>query len=144
MLPRFRGQWDLGGLAPTFNRFAGTRHRESELTLFLVGTSHNEYVRCDWDFCRVSYRVEFLLIIIRSFFVMNQTQPEYKQVWTNDEGTMAWETARSRWANTIQNMADDLKSSLSGASPEQRAEGELLLSRLLGLKEDVEQDKPIR
>lgn len=67
-----------------------------------------------------------------------------KQVWTNDEGTMAWETARSRWVHTVHNMVEDVKSSLRSRGPEQRAEGELLVSRLLLLEGDVEQDELIR
>lgn len=44
---------------------------------------------------------------------MKKSVEDVKSVWTSDEGTMARETAISRWPRLVQNMIDDV--SITGA-----------------------------
>ncbi|RGP79407.1 hypothetical protein FLONG3_2462 [Fusarium longipes] len=48
---------------------------------------------------------------------MHAKSESVKSVWTSDEGTMAKETAQSRWPKLVQNMIDDVSSTSKNISP---------------------------
>ena len=73
------------------------------------------------------------------------TETAVRQVWTSDEGTMAYETARKRWPRIVQDMVNDVAlscSSLPNGSPE-RVEGASIQQQLASLKDDIVNDARI-
>jgi hypothetical protein len=48
---------------------------------------------------------------------MHAETEHVKSVWTSDEGTMAKETAETRWPKLVQNMIDDVSSTSNNVSP---------------------------
>jgi hypothetical protein len=69
-----------------------------------------------------------------------------RPVWTSDEGTMAQETANSRWSKIVSGMIDDVEVEIAAskdASP-RRDEGQEIIQQLDALKEDIENDAAIR
>ena len=62
-------------------------------------------------------------------------------VWTNDVNTMAAETARTRWPQTIQNMVDDIaRSAALTADSAAAEEGKGIADRLSALRRAIESD----
>ena len=74
------------------------------------------------------------------------TRPEPpKEVWTSEEGSMARETAITRWPKIVQNMVDDMEGSLSQSdNPEQIDEGRRIQASLKIIKQEIMQDKPLQ
>lgn len=73
------------------------------------------------------------------------TESAVRQVWTSDEGTMAYETARKRWPRIVQDMMHQVAlscSSLPDGSPE-RVEGASIQQQLASLKDDIVNDARI-
>lgn len=69
-----------------------------------------------------------------------------RPVWTSDEGTMAQETANSRWPKIVSGMIDDVESeiAISSNSPPKRDEGREIVEQLHALKEDIENEAALR
>lgn len=69
-----------------------------------------------------------------------------RPVWTSDEGTMAQETAKSRWPKIVSGMVDDVQ--LEMEVPEiavaRREEGQRIVQRLSELRKDIQNDEPLR
>lgn len=58
-------------------------------------------------------------------------------VWTSDEGTMAAETARTRWPGIVKKMIMDVEASKLGLASDK------IVNSLQTLKQDIEQDRPL-
>lgn len=85
--------------------------------------------------------VQELIAILNSQLEMSTP----KAVWTNDIGSMAEDTARTRWPLTVQNMVDDVNETLQGSlSEEERKEGLGLVAALQALKQDIIDNKAIK
>lgn len=74
------------------------------------------------------------------------TNPELpKEVWTSDAGSMARETAMTRWPKIVQSMVDDIEESLSQLDvPEQLDEGRRIQATLRIIKNEIMQDKQLQ
>ena len=63
-------------------------------------------------------------------------------MWTDDAGTMAYDTARTRWPKGVQNMVDDLSKSAAEAESDDAArEAHSLVRRLSMLRASIERDE---
>ncbi|OIW27837.1 DUF89 domain protein [Coniochaeta ligniaria NRRL 30616] len=73
------------------------------------------------------------------------TQPETaKEVWTSEEGSMARETAITRWPGIVQGMIDDLEKTFAQSDvPEQVEEGRRIQATLRIIKNEISQNKPL-
>ncbi|KAK3935282.1 DUF89 domain protein [Diplogelasinospora grovesii] len=73
------------------------------------------------------------------------THPEPpKEVWTSEEGSMARETAITRWPTIVQNMADDVEETFGQSDiPEKIEEGRRIQAALRIIKNEIMQDKPL-
>ena len=90
---------------------------------------------------RTHIPVQELIAILNSQLEMSTP----KAVWTNDIGSMAEDTARTRWPLTVQNMVDDVNETLQGSlSEEERKEGLGLVAALQALKQDIIDNKAIK
>lgn len=69
-----------------------------------------------------------------------------REVWTCEAGSMAAETAATRWPRIVQDMVNAVAQTLHDGSflPEERHEGEEILLSLKQLKAELEQDEPLR
>jgi hypothetical protein len=68
-----------------------------------------------------------------------------KAVWTNDAGSMAQDTARTRWPQTVQKMVDDVAESLKSCSDIAKlAEGKSIMAHLCALKDAISNDAAIK
>lgn len=69
-----------------------------------------------------------------------------RPVWTSDEGTMAQETANSRWSKIVSGMIDDVEGEIASSSNSgpRRDEGREIVEQLNALKEDIEHDAALR
>lgn len=72
--------------------------------------------------------------------------PEARPVWTSDEGTMAQETAKSRWPKIVSGIIDDVELEIEASKNclPQRAEGRAIVHHLHTLKKDIESDAALR
>ncbi|KAB5536269.1 hypothetical protein GE09DRAFT_1006503, partial [Coniochaeta sp. 2T2.1] len=67
-----------------------------------------------------------------------------REVWTSEEGSMARETAITRWPKIVQNMVDDVEESLGQFdNPAQIEEGRRIQATLRIIKNEIMQDKPL-
>lgn len=66
-----------------------------------------------------------------------------REVWTSDNGSMAQETALSRWPKTVQNVADDIKRHAVRAGGEAQAESSAIVDAILAMREDILKDRPL-
>jgi hypothetical protein len=63
-------------------------------------------------------------------------------VCTNDEGTMAFETARKRWPVVVEQMITDMDASVREFSDDDKArEGKQIIEELRSLKSAISQDR---
>lgn len=70
---------------------------------------------------------------------------QVREVWTSDEGTMAQQTAASRWPKIVQGMIDDFGEKATTASDAQKlAESIAIQISRKEIKNDMEQNKPLR
>jgi hypothetical protein len=69
-----------------------------------------------------------------------------RPVWTSDEGTMAQETAKSRWPKIVSGMIDDVEVEIANSRDglPRRAEGRAIVHQLHTLKEDIKNDATLR
>jgi hypothetical protein len=74
------------------------------------------------------------------------TNPELpREVWTSEEGSMARETAITRWPKIVQNMIDDVEETFGQSdSPEKIEEGRRIQATLKIIKEEISQNKPLQ
>lgn len=81
--------------------------------------------------------------IIMSSAAMNIK--EVRAVWTSEKGSMAKQTAESRWPKIIQGTIDDLGKTAAAedVDEQKRAEGTAIQIVLKGIKTGIEQDKPL-
>lgn len=75
---------------------------------------------------------------------MTQTTIQVRGVWTNDAGSMAAETAKTRWPHTVQNMVDDVSRTAASASEKVAAEGKVIAAALTSLKAEIEDDAQLK
>lgn len=70
---------------------------------------------------------------------------EVRAVWTSEEGSMAKQTAESRWPKIIQGTIDDLGKAAAGedVAQQKRAESIAIQIALKDLKQGIEQNKPL-
>lgn len=70
---------------------------------------------------------------------------EVRAVWTSEKGSMAKQTAESRWPKIIQGTIDDLGKTAAAedVDEQKRAEGTAIQIVLKGIKTGIEQDKPL-
>jgi hypothetical protein len=67
------------------------------------------------------------------------------EVWTSEEGSMARETARTRWPKIVQNMVDDLEASLSETDElDHIEEGRRIQATLRIINGEIMQDKQLQ
>lgn len=68
--------------------------------------------------------------------------PAIRGVRTDDEGTMAYETARTRWPVTVQKMSEDcaLSANTTDKGPAAQHEMKELSMKLQRLKQSIEKD----
>ncbi|KAH6621591.1 hypothetical protein B0J18DRAFT_481260 [Chaetomium sp. MPI-SDFR-AT-0129] len=67
-----------------------------------------------------------------------------REVWTSDEGTMARETALTRWPKIMQTMIDDVETTFSQSeNAEHVEEGRRIQASLRIMKEEIMGDKPL-
>ncbi|KAK4141686.1 DUF89 domain protein [Dichotomopilus funicola] len=67
-----------------------------------------------------------------------------REVWTSDEGTMARETALTRWPKIMQTMIDDVETTFSQSeNAEHVGEGRRIQASLRIMKEEIMGDKPL-
>lgn len=76
----------------------------------------------------------------------SSTHPELlKEVWTSEEGSMARETAITRWPKIVQNMIDDMEETFRQSdNSEQIEEGRRIQATLRIIKNEIMQDKPLQ
>lgn len=69
-----------------------------------------------------------------------------RSVWTSDEGTMARDTAMSRWSKIVQRMIDDIERTQDESSKacSARTEGISILIALTVLKTDIMKNAVLR
>ncbi|KAK1756640.1 DUF89 domain protein [Echria macrotheca] len=70
-----------------------------------------------------------------------------REVWTSEEGSMARETAVTRWPKIVQSMVDDVGETLGQSECMERQqidEGRRIQQALRILKEEIIQDQPLR
>lgn len=67
-----------------------------------------------------------------------------RQVWTSDIGSMAQETAVSRWPKTVQNIADDVRRHAVIAGGDMQAEAPVIVDAVLAMGEDILKDRPLQ
>lgn len=74
------------------------------------------------------------------------TYPELpREVWTSEEGSMARETAITRWPKIVQNMIDDVEETFGQlAAPEQIEEGRRIQATLRIIKGEIMRNKPLQ
>jgi hypothetical protein len=74
------------------------------------------------------------------------THPEpSREIWTSEEGSMARETAVTRWPKIVQNMSDDMEETFGQSDiPEQIEEGRRIQATLRIIKNEIMQDKPLQ
>ena len=75
-----------------------------------------------------------------------QTWPDVRAVWTSDKGTMARDTALFRWPKIVQGIIDDVRQRLDepGLDCKVDNEGPGIQIALLQLRNDIQQDQPLR
>lgn len=68
-----------------------------------------------------------------------RTLPESSErpVWTSDDGSMAQETALTRWPRIIQAMIDDMNATAEASIEPQVSEVEELITHLISLKGEI-------
>ncbi|KAL2192543.1 hypothetical protein P885DRAFT_9756, partial [Corynascus similis CBS 632.67] len=67
-----------------------------------------------------------------------------REAWTSEEGSMARETAITRWPKIVLNMIDDLEESLGPPDfPDQIEEGRRIQATLRIIKSEILQNKPL-
>lgn len=68
-----------------------------------------------------------------------------REIWTSEEGSMAWATARTRWPKIVQGMVDDVQLS-TAASPSSKhsKEGHDIQSALQQLKNEILQNDALQ
>ncbi|EAQ93899.1 hypothetical protein CHGG_02134 [Chaetomium globosum CBS 148.51] len=72
------------------------------------------------------------------------TRPEPpREVWTSEKGSMARETATTRWPKIVQNMVDDLEESFGQSDKEHVEEGRRIQATLRIIKGEIMQDNQL-
>lgn len=73
------------------------------------------------------------------------TTQEVRAVWTSDKGSMAKQTAETRWAKIIQGTIDDIGETAAAEDfdSQKRAESIAIQIALKGIKKGIEQNKPL-
>jgi anti-sigma28 factor (negative regulator of flagellin synthesis) len=67
------------------------------------------------------------------------------QVWTNTEGSMAAETVRKRWPQTVTNMAEDIKQSAAELDIAAKKEEGFEIARAVEeLKAEIQQNEQLK
>ena len=66
-------------------------------------------------------------------------------VWTSDEGSMAQVTAATRWPKIVQDMIEDVgETARLSHEPEVKAESLAIQIALKDMKNEIQQNKPLR
>lgn len=86
--------------------------------------------------------IELFHANLHKHFKMTAVRP----VWTSDEGTMAQETAKSRWTKIVSGMIDDVgvEIAVSRESLPRRVEGRAIVQQLNALKKDIENNAALK
>lgn len=73
------------------------------------------------------------------------TIKEVRAVWTSEKGSMAKQTAESRWPKIIQGTIDDVGKTAAAedVDEQKRAEGIAIQIALKDMKKRIEQNKPL-
>ncbi|KAH6697292.1 DUF89 domain protein [Plectosphaerella plurivora] len=68
-----------------------------------------------------------------------------REIWTSEEGSMAFETARSRWPKIVQGMIDDVEQTVKElpSNGKRSQHGLQIRDMLKQLKSHIEHDKPL-
>jgi hypothetical protein len=68
-----------------------------------------------------------------------------REIWTSEAGSMAFETARTRWPKIVQGMIDDVEQTVKELplSGQRSQDGLQILDMLRQLKSHIEHDKPL-
>jgi hypothetical protein len=68
-----------------------------------------------------------------------------KEVWTSEEGSMARETAITRWPKTVQNMVEDMEETIvQTENADKVAEGRRIQATLGIIKHEIQLDRPLQ
>jgi hypothetical protein len=68
-----------------------------------------------------------------------------RPVWTNDAGSMAADTAKTRWPKTVQNMVEDVEQSAWASSdPTTKEEGLRIAEELKRIRIEIEGDERLK
>jgi damage-control phosphatase, subfamily III len=75
-----------------------------------------------------------------------RTLPEssVRPVWTSDDGSMARETALTRWPRLVQAMTDDITATAKASIEPQLSEAEELITHLMSLKGEIIADAALK
>ena len=72
-------------------------------------------------------------------------EDQVQEVWTSSEGSMAKQTAATRWPKIVQGMIDDVWDTMAQMSPgPQRAAGSKIQRALHEIREGIEKDSALR
>ena len=70
---------------------------------------------------------------------------QVKEVWTSDDGTMAKQTAATRWPGIVQDMIHDVgQTAAQMPDGPPKSEGHAIQMALKTLKDEIQQDKPLQ
>lgn len=75
---------------------------------------------------------------------MPSATEKVRAVWTSDKGSMAQQTAVTRWPKIIQGTIDDVGETAADLDKEKQAESISIRIALKEIRNEIEQDKPLR
>jgi hypothetical protein len=72
------------------------------------------------------------------------TSPSVPAVWTSTAGSMAQQTAITRWPNIVQGMIDDVEETAATARPSRQESARAIVQSLSDMKNDIAKDQALR
>ena len=67
-----------------------------------------------------------------------------RPIWTSDDGSMARETALTRWPRLVQGMIDDMTATANASIKPQQSELEEFITHLMSLKGEIMADAALK
>jgi hypothetical protein len=113
--------------------------REPILHLFSTFLTTAKYIIILFNF-------PFLSALAQEFDMPARVLPEstVRPVWTSDNGSMARETALTRWPRLVQGMIDDVTATAKISVKLRESEAEELITQLMSLKDDIIADAALK
>jgi hypothetical protein len=69
---------------------------------------------------------------------------EVRAVWTSDQGSMAHQTAVTRWPKIVEGTVDDLDETAASSDKNKRAEWATLRIALQEIMHEIERNEPLK